>query len=198
MVIPPRPDVRRDLFVAVLPALPGGSGRTNGADRASNDADVSIVPPKIPYGGFSPVRLQGRLSDEAFLPKRDQPRIAQFALILRALRAIVGSLLCVEAMRSVKHRRASGSAALPQGPSLRSGLCCPGPSSLTRPHPPHSPAHPRLRRRAAYTRCLRCAHADASGRPTSGSVLSLLVPSQHAALYDPGELSRRHGPRQSP
>ena len=32
--------------------------------------------------------------------------------------------------------------ALPQGPSLRSGFCCPGPSSLTRPHPPQSPAHP--------------------------------------------------------
>jgi hypothetical protein len=31
-------------------------------------------------------------------------------------------------------------AALPQGPSLRSGLFCPGPSSLNRPHPPHSRA----------------------------------------------------------
>ena len=38
-----------------------------------------------------------------------------------------------------RHRRASGLPALPQGPSLRSGLCCPSPSSLTRPHPPHSP-----------------------------------------------------------
>src|SRR5919108_80546 len=28
----------------------------------------------------------------------------------------------------------------PQGPSLGAGLCCPGPSSLIRPHPPHSPA----------------------------------------------------------
>ena len=41
-----------------------------------------------------------------------------------------------------KHLRASGPTALPQGPSLRSGLCCPGPSSLTWPHPPHSRAHP--------------------------------------------------------
>ncbi len=32
----------------------------NGAERASNDADVSIAPSKIPYGGFSPVRLQGQ------------------------------------------------------------------------------------------------------------------------------------------
>jgi hypothetical protein len=30
--------------------------------------------------------------------------------------------------------------ALPQGPSLRSGLFCPGPSTLNRPHPPHSQA----------------------------------------------------------
>jgi hypothetical protein len=29
----------------------------------------------------------------------------------------------------------------PQGPSLGSGLCSPGPSSLNRPHPPHSRAH---------------------------------------------------------
>jgi hypothetical protein len=30
-----------------------------GADRASNDADVSSIPPIIPYGGFSPIRLVG-------------------------------------------------------------------------------------------------------------------------------------------
>src|SRR5262249_57056127 len=33
-------------------------GWGDGADRASYDADVSITLPKIPYGGFSPVRLQ--------------------------------------------------------------------------------------------------------------------------------------------
>src|ERR1700704_4149698 len=32
-----------------------------GADRASNDADVSSIPPIIPYGGFSPIRLEGWL-----------------------------------------------------------------------------------------------------------------------------------------
>ena len=31
--------------------------------------------------------------------------------------------------------------ALLQGPSLRSGFCCPGPSTLNRPHPPHSQVH---------------------------------------------------------
>src|SRR6516165_4516343 len=34
-------------------------GWDRGADRASNDADVSSIPPIIPYGGFSPVRLEG-------------------------------------------------------------------------------------------------------------------------------------------
>src|SRR5208337_498229 len=41
-------------------------GWDQGADRASNDADVSLIPPIIPYGGFSPVRLKGRLSGDAF------------------------------------------------------------------------------------------------------------------------------------
>ena len=34
------------------------------------------------------------------------------------------------------------SSPLPQRPSLRSGFYCPSPSSLNRPHAPHSPAHP--------------------------------------------------------
>ena len=37
-------------------------GWDRGADRASNDADVSSTLPIIPYGGFSPVRLEGWLS----------------------------------------------------------------------------------------------------------------------------------------
>jgi hypothetical protein len=41
-------------------------GWDRGADRASNDADVSTIPPIIPYGGFSPVRLEGWLSSGAF------------------------------------------------------------------------------------------------------------------------------------
>src|SRR5713226_7248595 len=38
---------------------------------------------------------------------------------------------------------------------------------------------------AAYTRCLR--YAGAPRRPASGSGLSLLIPSWHAVLSDPGE-----------
>src|SRR6476660_1059184 len=40
-------------------------------------------------------------------------------------------------------------------------------------------------RTAAYMRCLRC--AGAPRRPASGSELSLLIPSWHAVLSDPGE-----------
>ena len=64
--------------------------------------------------------------------------------------------------------------ALPQGPSLRSGLFCPGPSTLIRPHPPHSQAH----RDFAAWRLIRDAFAiaGAPSRPVSGSELSSTVP----------------------
>ena len=85
--------------------------------------------------------------------------------------------------------------ALPQGPSLRSGFCCPGPSSLTRPHPPHLRAHHDF----AARRFIRDAFAVLlPRRPTSGSVLSLPVPSRHAVLYDPGELTGDLRPTASP
>lgn len=70
------------------------------------------------------------------------------------------------------HCRSSGPTTLPQGSSLRSGLFCPGPSSLTRPHPPLLRAHCDFVC-WTYTQCLRC--AGAPRRPPRGSVLSLLV-----------------------
>ncbi len=48
-------------------------------------------------------------------------------------------------------------AALPQGPSLRSGLFCPVPSTLAAPSAPLAGTS-RFHRFAAYTKCLRCAH----------------------------------------
>src|SRR5450755_432684 len=65
-------------------------------------------------------------------------------------------------------------AALPQGHSLRSKLCCLGPSLLIRPHPPHSWAHLDFTD-SAYTKCPRCASETATPRrPASGSELSLV------------------------
>jgi len=69
-------------------------------------------------------------------------RVTWFASVLRVACRLEYSSLCVEVRGSAQHRRASGLTALPQGPSLRSGLSCPGPSSLTRPHPPYSPTRP--------------------------------------------------------
>jgi hypothetical protein len=42
-------------MAASLAARRVGSRRGSGFD----DADVSSIPPIIPYGGFSPIRLQG-------------------------------------------------------------------------------------------------------------------------------------------
>jgi hypothetical protein len=67
-----------------------------------------------------------------------------------------GAPLCVGTMDSVMHRHSRSSlldglgdappfeefTPLPQRSSLRSGFCCPSPSTLTRPHPSHSQAHP--------------------------------------------------------
>jgi hypothetical protein len=57
------------------------------------------------------------------------------------------------------------------------------------PHPTHSQAHRDFADSATYTRCLRC--AGAPRRPPSGSALSLYIPSEHAALYAPGEIETR-------
>ena len=54
--------------------------------------------------------------------------------------ADIGCPVLSRAMDPIVHRHAVDTH-LPQGPSLRSRLYCPGPSSLSRPHAPHSQAH---------------------------------------------------------
>jgi hypothetical protein len=92
------------------------------------------------------------------------------------------------------HRCASGSPALPQGSSLRSEFCCPGPSSLNRPHPPHWPT----RCNCPALRVICAALAVRAPRPprpsTTGSELSLTIPSQHVAPLLPGESAAGIGP----
>ena len=76
-------------------------------------------------------------------------------------------------------------AALTQGPSLRSELYCLGPSSLSRPHPSHSPAQHDF----VAERLIRTALAVSllgPRRPASGSELSLIVLYRPVALWDPG------------
>jgi len=64
-------------------------------------------------------------------------------------------------------------AALPQGPSLRSGLCCPGPSSLNWSHAPHSQAQPDFTAWRLIRAALAVRHLATPRRPGSGSVLLL-------------------------
>ena len=77
----------------------------------------------------------------------------------------------------------------PQRPSLGSGLFCPGPSSLNRPHPPHSQAHRiftawrlirdafAVRERLGDPRVVPCFHCtflpDMPSSPTPGSSTSI-------------------------
>src|SRR6266702_4988700 len=104
-------------------------GEGNGADRASNDADVSIASPKIPYGGFSPVRLQGRTLRQG-LPSSLVCHCPSCSLLSPCVPCSVSGTMCLRALPCKR------SSALPQGPSLQTGLCCHGLSSLNRPHPP--------------------------------------------------------------
>ena len=71
-----------------------------------------------------------------------------------------------------RRRRASGLAALPQGPSLRSGLCCPSPSSLNRPHPPHSPPRPHFPALRVIGGAFAVPTSGRPRQPASGSELS--------------------------
>src|SRR6516165_4065454 len=123
-------------------------GWDRGADRASNDADVSSIPPIIPYGGFSPVRLEGwrfgRRLPNASLSSSLLPAYTDHVLVCfrpscipsypRMSRSVSGRLRADAPPWRVGNPP-------PQGSSLESGLCCPGLSSLNRPHPPHSRAH---------------------------------------------------------
>jgi hypothetical protein len=127
-----------------------------------------MVSPKIPYGGFSPVRLKG------WNIRRGLPR---FRVCLRPSCGLPPSRFPAQC----QGRWVSSAppcerfSALPQGPSLRSGLCCPGPSSLNWPHAPHSPAHPDFAARRFIQDAFAVPNCYRSRQPTSGSELSLML-----------------------
>ena len=112
---------------------------------------------------------------------------AQLGRVLRALRRVRGPALGVAARHSVEHRHAGDM----HHPTP--GALAPVRVLLSRSINTHlAPSVPlagtaRFRHTTVYTRCLRC--AGAPRRPTSGSVLSLRVPSRHATLHDPGEVA---------
>jgi hypothetical protein len=92
-------------------------------------------PLKFRTAGFPRYGFKAGISDAAF-PAH------WFAIALRALCFHRDSLLCVRDDALMNTSVRADSAALPQGLSLRSGLFCPGPSSLSQPHPPQLRAHP--------------------------------------------------------
>jgi hypothetical protein len=97
---------------------------------------TSPLPPlKFRTASFPRYGFKAGLSDKAF-------PAGWFAIALRALCCHRDSLLCVRDSALINTSVRAGQAALPQGPSLRSGLFCPGPSTLNLPHPPQSRAHP--------------------------------------------------------
>src|SRR5450755_1412303 len=112
-------------------------GRVEARTGASHDADVSSIPPIIPYGGFSPVRLEG------WHVGRRLPGTSPSSSLLPAYTGHV--LVCFRpwciTSYPTKARSESGRVRVdappwrvgsppPQGSSLGSGLFCPDPSSL--------------------------------------------------------------------
>src|SRR5271156_6565129 len=102
-----------------------------------------------------------------------------------AFRAFRGHALCPALCPNSRLGSAlpfEGLPPLPWRSSLRSELYCLGSSSLIRPHASHWWAHPDFTALPLIQECLRC--AGAPKRPTSGSVLSMIVPSCRAVLKD--------------
>jgi hypothetical protein len=108
------------------------------------------------------------MSDGAF-PRSTFRYVCRFASVLRAHRLPRFDPCTVsrDAARLSTSVRAAY-ATLPQGPSLGSGLCCPDPSSLNRPHPPHSQAHPHFTalRLIGDALAVRCRLGDPRGVPS--------------------------------
>jgi len=92
-------------------------------------------PLKFRTAGFPRYGFKAGLSDEAF-PMTSVCLRPSCSSAIIAIPCSVSGTMCLGAPPCKR------SSALPQGPSLRSELCCLGPSSLNRPHPPHSWAHP--------------------------------------------------------
>src|SRR5271167_155238 len=147
-------------------------GKGDGADRASNDADVSIVPPKIPYGGFSPVRLQGRLIGRG-LPVWRLDCVTWFASVLRVVCRLntprSGSrFVALSATPPCERfdRPTPGALAPVRVIVSRSIITYSAPSALLADTP-------QFPRRAGYMRRLRCAGWCRPRPPASSSELSL-------------------------
>src|SRR5215472_7155883 len=127
--------------------------------------------PKIPYGGFSPVRLQGRYI-RLGLPVRRSLRVARFASVLHAPRCMhLIPVLCRGTVRAEASPFEQPLLLYPRGPRSETGSVVPlhlhlsGPIRPTRRHIPISP-------RSRLIPDAFAVHITPR-RPSSGSTLSL-------------------------
>jgi hypothetical protein len=99
-------------------------------------------PLKFRTAGFPQYGFKVGLSEGAFPARCPIVAPLWFASLLRAPRfQTCSSPLGVGAVVRLSAAIRATVVALPQGSSLRSGLFCPGPSTLNRPHPPQWRAH---------------------------------------------------------
>lgn len=117
---------------------------------------VSSAPSEIPYGGFSPVRLQTRFTPRPPSRAHMHPLIGRHCGYLRP-RRIVRSRACAQAAPGTSDPRHGSS-----GPWLPDRLCCPARSLLTMATSAPRPATQRL---MAYSVRLRDRPASRRGSP---------------------------------
>jgi hypothetical protein len=117
---------------------------------------VSSAPSKIPYGGFSPVRLQTRLMQRPPSRVRPHPFIGRHCRYLRPRRLVRSGSCDQPAPTTSDHDRESS------GPWLPSRLYCPTGSSLTMATSAPLPATLRL---MVYSARLRVQPANRRGSP---------------------------------
>ena len=128
------------------PVWPGPVSCSPGRAVARSGLRMMPASPPLPLkfrrADFLRYGFKAGMSDGAFPPTtRSSRRAVCFRPLCPHLPRLVPRSESRDAAR-LEHLRSSGVPALPQGPSFRSGLFCPGPSSLIRPHPPHSRAQP--------------------------------------------------------
>jgi hypothetical protein len=156
-------------------------------------------PLKFRTAGFPRYGFKAGLSAGAF--PRAAPTWRAFSVcILPSCPPLPAFRSCV--LRSVSEHAVRSSTAMraatplyPRGPRSGPGSAVPVHPHLCGPIRP-TRGHSAISLPAAYTPCLRCAFPPR--RPTTGSVLSLLILSQHVVLHDSGESSGCIHPVPSP
>jgi hypothetical protein len=125
---------------ALLGAFSAWSGRTMTRTRLRMEPTFPSSPLRFRTAGFPRYGFKAGLSKPPFRERRPRVAPSPFASFFRARRLprfvvrSVSETPCAKAPACERPRRST------PGTPLRSGVCCPGPSSLNRPHPPSSRA----------------------------------------------------------